>query len=109
VAPDYSCWGGLPEGAGVLVEQAGRVVAAGATGQGELRHLVTAPGADPAAAVLAALRALGQNRVMMCVPGPHPALGPLPRAGFRVDDFGHYMSTAEDLLPSSDVLSPALA
>src|SRR6266849_9621597 len=46
-APDYSYWGGLPEGGGVLIEQADVVVAAGATGQSKLRHLVIAPGADP--------------------------------------------------------------
>jgi GNAT superfamily N-acetyltransferase len=107
--PDYSYWGGLPEGGGILVGQAGGVVAAGATGQGELRHLATAPGADQAAAVLAALRAVGQRRVMLCLPGPHPALGQLLRSGFRIDDFDHYMSTAEDLLHCSDVFSPALA
>jgi GNAT superfamily N-acetyltransferase len=107
--PDYAYWGSLPGSGGILVEQAHDVLAAGAIGPDQLRHLAVADAADPAATVLTALSAFGSPAVRLCLPGPHPALGPLLRSGFRIEDFDHYMSTGEGLMHSGDVLSPALA
>jgi len=114
-APDYTYWGGADGSGGVLVERGPDVIAAGAAGPAHLRHLAVARGADPADTATAALPALaalpaaGSRGVTLCLPGPHPALGPLLRCGFRVEDFDHSMSTAAGLVRSGDVLSPALA
>lgn len=107
--PDYLYWAGTPGGGALVIEEAGTVIAAGAVMESILVHLAVGDSADPVTALLTALTMLTSPRIHLCLPGPHPALGALLRAGFRVDDFDHYMSTSEGLIPAHWALSPALA
>jgi GNAT superfamily N-acetyltransferase len=108
-AADYEFWTG-PAGRGGITVLAGEaVVAAGVLRDGELVHL-TCP--DPAAAqpaLLAALHTADHDFVSACVPGQHPSLGTLLRAGFRVTDHDLAMTTPDVTLPASWVYSPGLA
>jgi hypothetical protein len=111
--PDHAFWAALPGAAALVVEVDGEPVAAGAGertgGQGLLRHLAVAPGADAVRATVTALAALGPAPVRACLPGPHPALRGLVEAGWRIEDHDHHMSTRDGLLDPRQVLSPALA
>lgn len=107
--PDYQYWGSLPGSSGLLIEQDRQVIAAGVTSEAKLRHLAVGVAADAATAVLAALPVLHGPAIRLCLPGPHPALATLLRAGFLIDDFDHYMSNCNGLISVGDVLSSALA
>ncbi|MGE5286494.1 MAG: GNAT family N-acetyltransferase [Micromonosporaceae bacterium] len=107
--PDYLYWAATRGGGALVVEQAGAVIAAGAVTESILVHLAVDDAADQVTALLATLETLTSPRIRLCLPGPHPALGTLLRAGFRIDDFDHYMSTSENLIGAHWVLSPALA
>jgi GNAT superfamily N-acetyltransferase len=110
-------------GAGVAVHRRGR------PGRW-LPHLAIAPGADPAAVAIAALRATAPGGLIgptsesgrsagpttahpptsVCVPGPHPALPVLLRFGFRIVDRDMFAATdaglvdPERLLPDPSLL-----
>jgi GNAT superfamily N-acetyltransferase len=114
--------GGTTVGVGVAVNRRGR---AGRW----LSHLAIGRDADAAAVALAAVRATatgepagpptppdarphqaGEPRTSVCVPGPHPALGPLLSAGFRVVDRETFLAVdpaiidPERLLPDPNLL-----
>ena len=102
---DYAFWGN-----GLIVRKGTAAVAAGAVGPGQLIHLVTAEHGDPVGALIAALHVVpGGPRLEVCMPGPHPALGELLGSGWRVADFDHHMSSSDDVLDPTSVLSPSLA
>jgi GNAT superfamily N-acetyltransferase len=108
-AADYAFWTG-PAGRGAIIVLAGEaVVAAGVLRDGELVHLTCPDPAVAEPALLAALRAAGADHVRACVPGQHPSLGTLLRAGFRVTDHDLAMTTPDVTLPASWVYSPGLA
>jgi GNAT superfamily N-acetyltransferase len=113
---------GTTVGVGVAVNRRGR---AGRW----LSHLAIGRDADAAAVALAAVRATatgepagppvpadgrarhpGEPRTSVCVPGPHPALGPLLDAGFRVMDRETFLAVdpaivdPERLLPDPNLL-----
>jgi GNAT superfamily N-acetyltransferase len=100
---DYEYW----QGDGLLVLDGREVAAAGVIAAGRLIHLVSSR--DPAATLAAALAAFEQDRVRLCLPGPHPALRGLLEARWRIEEQDHYMSTSEDLVSPGHVLSPSLA
>jgi GNAT superfamily N-acetyltransferase len=134
-AADYAFWAGTPSGAAVVVRDAGITIAAGtiraglgtaattAAATAQVCHLATAPGRDPVAALAAVLAFLSPRLsprptprlapraalVRLCLPGPHPALGALLDAGWRIDDYDHHMSSRPDLLSPSLVPSPSLS
>lgn len=130
-AMDYAFWADAPGGGAIIVRDAAAIVAAGAVTAettttattATVRHLATEPGRDPAAALAAVLallaetaaratptaRATPATRAELCLPGPHPALRPLLDAGWRIEDYDHYMASRADLLSPSLVLSPSLA
>ena len=108
-AADYGYWTAAAGGSGLVVSERHDVIAAGAIADARVPHLVVADGADPVAALLAALSMVRAATVRLCLPGPHPALGVALRAGFLIEDLDHYMSTSDGLVRFSDVLSPALA
>jgi GNAT superfamily N-acetyltransferase len=100
-ADDHRYWRSRPDGASVVVAEAGRPVAAAAVGgAGEeygLSHLVAdASGADPVLAVLAGLR----RRSVVRLPGEHAALPVLLAAGWRVEYVDLFMATDPALLPA---------
>ncbi|MGI5240536.1 GNAT family N-acetyltransferase [Dactylosporangium sp. CA-139066] len=100
----YDYWSGV----GVLVHRGSQLVAAGVAQDGTLTHL-TCPGEpDATQALTAALRCLGTAEVALCLPGPHPAVNTLLRAGFRIEDYDLAMHTPDVQLPVSWVYSPAL-
>ncbi|MER7283800.1 GNAT family N-acetyltransferase [Dactylosporangium sp. NPDC000244] len=103
-AAAYDYW----SGAGVLVHRASQLVAAGVADGGTLTHL-TCPGEpDATEALTAALRCLGAAEVSLCLPGPHPAVNALLRAGFRIKDHDLAMHTPDVQLPVTWVYSPGL-
>ncbi len=112
---DYAYWATVAGSTGLIVRQAGRVVAAAAAAPGQLMHLACARQAGPDAvragpdAVLAvALGAAGPGPVRVCLPGPHPAVPRLLAAGWRIFDYDHYMASRPGLACTGDAPSPAL-
>lgn len=101
----YAFWTGVPGGSGIIVEAAGESVAAGAVSGKRLSHLGVAPGADAGEAVIAALPGMAG----IAVPGPHPALGRMLGAGWRITDYDHHMSTSDGLLDANNIPSPSFA
>ena len=102
----------------VVLDGSGSAVAAG-YGRGRqascssraLDRLVIAPGVDPVPPVAAAIRRVMQaGSVAITVPGPHPALPSLLRAGFTIADSDVYMAGPSDpvdparLLPNNGML-----
>jgi GNAT superfamily N-acetyltransferase len=124
-AADHRAWAGRPGGMPVLARRDGQVRAAGTVaGDGAeygLVHLVLDPAADDEAArdaVLAVLAGLAgvagpraaDGTARACLPGPHPAVRPLLREGWRVGDFDLFMATDPALVnPRRVVLSPPQA
>jgi GNAT superfamily N-acetyltransferase len=107
-AADHAIWGDRDGAQPFVVRRAGTPVAIVQArrrirGEGRwLDRLYVAPAADPLEASLAALRfaaaaAPGQE-IGACIPGPHPALGVLVRAGFRVVDGDTFMASEPDLV-----------
>jgi GNAT superfamily N-acetyltransferase len=116
---DHLAWAARPGGTSLLAWRDGQVLAAataGGSGSGYgLTHLAVAPSADradAAAAVLTALAALdpADGQALACLPAPHPAVRPLLRAGWRIEDHDLFMATDPALIdPYTAVPSPALA
>jgi GNAT superfamily N-acetyltransferase len=126
-AADYDHWT-QTGGAALLVRDGRRVVAAGAVRDGQLVHLTlaavrfwrpvihrqdrppkAAPGDTEAdEALRAALAAAPGEQVSVCLPGPHPSVTTLLRAGFRVRDYDVAMATPELTLPTTWAYSPGL-
>lgn len=102
---EYAFWTEVPGGTGIVVEAHGERVAAGAVSGRRLSHLSVAPGADAGEAMIAALPGV----VGVAVPGPHPALGRLLAARWRIEDYDHHMSTCDGLLDLSSIPSPSFA
>jgi GNAT superfamily N-acetyltransferase len=105
---DYAYWGAAPGSTGLIVRIGDDIVAAGAAAPGRLIHLTTAGGHDPAAALLAALGAFEDDRVRLCLPGPHPAVPLLLERRWRIDAYDHHMSSSPGLITTDRVLSPSL-
>jgi hypothetical protein len=103
---DYRYWARLPGHQPIVVRSSAGVVAAGVAGDRAVVHLTCAAG-GAREATLAALRALPADTVSCCLPGPHPAVPALVRAGFRPTDYDLAM-TAQLILPTSWVYSPGL-
>ena len=105
---DYAFWTRAPSGQPLVVRDADadRIVAAGALRGRQPRppHLQTNPNA--ATALTAALHAAEAHEVTVCLPGPHPALIPLLRTGFRMVDYDLAMSTPDLALPVTWAYSP---
>jgi GNAT superfamily N-acetyltransferase len=107
-ASSYAYWATRPRATGLIVEEDGEILAAGAAEPGELLHLATAPGHDPAATLTAALATFTAERVRLTLPGPHPALAPLLDAGWRIEDSDQFLSTSDGLLSPTHVPSNSL-
>ena len=105
-ARDYAFWASTATP--IVLHDGARLVGAGVARRDGLVHLTCA---DPAVATESLLAALGGcgPEVSVCVPGPHPAVIPLLRNGFRVVDYDIAMSTPDVALPTSWAYSPALA
>ncbi|MEP7025862.1 MAG: GNAT family N-acetyltransferase [Actinomycetota bacterium] len=105
---DYGHWTRRPSGTGLVVRDGSTVIAAGAGSPAELFHLTCPDPALAAAALFAAVAALGADQLAFCLPGPHPALLPLLGAGFRIEDYDISMSTPGLELPTGWIYSPGL-
>lgn len=106
---DYRYWAQAPSADGLLVYDAGRLIAAGAGGPDQLSHLTCPAARDAALAVTAALSALGGARAGACLPGPHPALQLLLDHAWRIDDYDLAMTTEDVELPLTWIYSPGAA
>ena len=118
---DHRFWAAGPSGSGVIARLGGRPLAAGTTGAAgqpgtglAIRHLAVDSAADGRAqdSVIAVLGSLepGSGQARVCLPGPHPAVRPLLRAGWRITGFDLHMSSEPGLLdPHGPVPSPDLA
>jgi GNAT superfamily N-acetyltransferase len=106
---DYTYWATVPGSTGLIVRDAGEIVAAGAAGPDQLIHLASAESGDPVATLTAALNAFETGPVRLCLPGPHPALPFLLEARWRIEDCDHHMSSSPGLLSPNHVPSAALA
>ncbi len=104
---------GQPDAAPLVVrDAAGRAVAAGhararLTAKGRwMNTLLVAPGADGHDPTLAAVRwsAIPALPIGMCVPGPHPIVPTLVRAGFRVVDRDTFQASDPALIDPERVL-----
>lgn len=104
---EYAFWTRSPSGQALIVQDADRIIAAGVLCGGNLVHLTCAE-ADAASALTAALYAAEADDLTLCVPGPHPGLISLLRAGFRVVDYDLAMSTPDLALPVAWAYSPGL-
>jgi len=93
---------------GVVITRDGQVIAAGVASRGNLAHLACLDASAAAEAVVAALRALDDGDVSVCLPGPHPAVVRLLAAGFRIVDFDVHMATRPDVLDTTWAYSPSL-
>jgi GNAT superfamily N-acetyltransferase len=107
-ASDYAFWTRASPGEAFIVTSDDRTIAAGARRGGELMHL-TCPDASVAAAALYAALAAGPIDAEVCLPGPHPAVVPLLRAGWRVTDLDLAMTTPDVALPVTWAYSTGLA
>ena len=106
---DYEYWTRASEGFGLMVRDRSGVVGVGAVTANAVVHLVVAPGAEAVSVTLAALMTCVDNKVDICVPGPHPALRAMLAAGFRVVDYDVHMTTVDVTLPTTWIYSPGLA
>jgi hypothetical protein len=116
---DHAFWASQADADPFLVEDAGGTPVAVGYGRARqvspntraLDRLVIAPDADPVATVAAAIRRVPRGGVTrITLPGPHPALPSLLRAGFRITDQDTYMAGPVDpvdllrLLPNTGLL-----
>jgi GNAT superfamily N-acetyltransferase len=106
---EFRYWAGGRSAGGVLVHDGDRLLAAGAGRPDELAHLTCSDAERAAAAVTAALQALGGERATLCLPGPHPALQVLLHHDWRIEDYDLAMSTPDLQLPTTWAYSPGLA
>lgn len=109
---DLELWCARPGGTAFLVRDDRSLAAAGIAadsrgGSGRvLLRLAIAPRADPAMAVVRALRFVARpgEPVELSLPGPHPALRPLLAAGFRIVDQDTFMASRPDLVDPERLL-----
>jgi hypothetical protein len=106
-AADYAFWTRSGSGQAIVVHDGDRSVAAGVLRGGNLVHL-TCSESDADTALTAALRASEAATITVCLPGRHPSLPSLLRAGFRIIDYDLAMSTPDLTLPQAWAYSPAL-
>jgi GNAT superfamily N-acetyltransferase len=104
---DYAFWTRSGSGQAIVVQDGDRTVAVGVLRGGNLAHL-TCSESDADAALAAALRACESANVTLCLPGRHPSLTSLLRAGFRIIDYDLAMSTPDLALPLAWAYSPGL-
>jgi hypothetical protein len=103
---DYRYW--LRDGGyGVIVADGPRLVAAGAVTDTTLHHLTVGDQRDAEPALRSVLGSL-PGPLILCLPGPHPALIGLLRHGYRIEDWDLAMATTELTLPTHWVYSPGL-
>jgi GNAT superfamily N-acetyltransferase len=107
-APDYLFWRRIPDTSGLLVYDGPRLAACGAVRPGAVVHLCCPSPSDAQPALCAALAAAGGRTVTAQIPGPHPAVPDLLRAGFRITDYDISMSTPGLDLPTGWAYSPGL-
>jgi hypothetical protein len=106
---DYRYWIEALSGAGLLVYEGARLIAAGAGNEDQLFHLTCRAEHDAVAALTSALQALGGDQASVCIPGAHPALSHLLNSRWRIDDYDLAMSTPDLTLPTGWAYSPGLA
>jgi GNAT superfamily N-acetyltransferase len=106
---DYAFWTRSGSGQAIVVHADDRAVAAGVLRGGNLVHLTCSSESDADAALRAALRAAEAANVTLCLPGQHPSLTSLLRAGFRIVDYDVAMSTPDLSLPVTWAYSPGLS
>jgi GNAT superfamily N-acetyltransferase len=107
-SPDIRTWALRRGGTPITVDIDGRLALAGCVRDGQtpsirwLDAAVTAPDADPVAALAAALASDEVYRpggsIGLCLGGPHPALKPLLDAGFRIVERDTWCETPLGLL-----------
>jgi hypothetical protein len=105
--PEYDAYqGGLPGAAPFIVRDGGALAGAGLARNGRvhkgrmLDRLVVASDADPVAVLLAAVRAttVDGESMVVCTPGPHPALPTLLEAGYRIIERDTYCESQPGLV-----------
>lgn len=115
--PDLPYWAGVPDPWPFVVAIGGREVAAGLSrrrkrGPGRwVDHVVVAPDADPAPALVAAVasEAARSDEIGACVLGPSRAARTLLEAGFRVLDRDTYLSSDPTLVdPHREIVNTGL-
>jgi GNAT superfamily N-acetyltransferase len=117
---EHLAWATRPAGESVLVSRGNEVIAAGSVITGGpdrgIVHLTLSPGADDAVAANVVLQTLAQlptppnERALVCLPAPHPAVRPLLAAGWRFDEFDLFMASEPGLLdPRRAMPSPGQA
>jgi len=112
---DFDHYARLPDGAGHLVREDGAVAAVAWSNRTRrdawraVDHVTIAPGAEPVAVTIAALRAaLGEAPgLVMTIPGPHPAVPWLLERGARISDRDEYCATDPALLDADRILPSA--
>ena len=103
---DFEHYASLPGGAGFLVRDEGVVVAAGWARRARhepgrwLDHVSIARVADPVRAAIGAWHAAAPTgeRLMACVPGPHPVVPVLLDARIRIADRDQWCASDPDLI-----------
>ncbi len=105
---DYHFWRRHPQTSGVLVVDGTRLAACGAVRTAAVVHLCCPRRSDAGPALGAALAAAEGRTVTVHVPGPHPAVPELLRAGFRITDYDIAMATPDLDLPTTWAYSPGL-
>jgi GNAT superfamily N-acetyltransferase len=93
--PTYRMWSGQGAEPLLIGDPAAPVAVAAYSGPEVLPHVAVAPDATAGEAILDAVASAG-GRVRLYLPGPHPAVEPLLRSGFHIDDFDLFMTTGPD-------------
>ncbi len=105
-AMDFGHYASLPGSAGFVVRDGAAVAAVGWARRARrepgrwLDHVSIAPDADPTRAALGAWHAAAPSgeRLMGCVPGPHPVVPVLLDAGIRIADRDQWCASDPDLI-----------
>ena len=109
---DFAHYATLPDATGFTIRDGGSVAAIGwarrdrhAGGGRFLAHASIAPDADPVTSAIAiwTAAAAGQ-RLLAAVPGPHPAVASLLKAGVRIEDRDTFCATDAGLLDPVRIL-----
>lgn len=103
---DFKHYASLPAGSGFVVRDEGSVVAAGWARRARrhpgrwLDHVSIAPDADPVRSALGAWHAAAPagERLMGCVPGPHPVVPVLLDAKIRITGRDQWCASDPDLI-----------